>query len=132
MTAANLSEPLLTEVVDRFYCKVRQDPLIGPVFGGAIEDWPHHLEKLSDFWSSVMLSSGRYKGNPVAQHLKHVGEIEPDMFARWLDLWRKTTSEICSAEGAAALQEKAERIAESLQLAIRFRPGEKPLAEARR
>ena len=46
-------------------------PLIGPVFNDAIADWPEHLEKLQAFWSSVMLTSGRYKGRPLPAHIRH-------------------------------------------------------------
>lgn len=119
-----ITEQTLATLVDRFYEHVRQDPLIGPLFNSAIGDWPHHLEKLGNFWSSVMLSTGAYKGNPVAEHLKHVDRITPDMFERWLALWGETTAELMPPDAAQALQAKAARIAESLQLAIRFRPGQ--------
>jgi truncated hemoglobin YjbI/tellurite resistance-related uncharacterized protein len=122
-----ITDPALAGLVDDFYGRVRKDALIGPLFNDAVADWPHHLERLTDFWSSVMLTSGRYKGNPVAKHLKHVARITTPMFARWLELWRETTSERLPPAAAAQLQDKAERIAESLQLAIRFRPGERPL-----
>src|SRR3546814_18390689 len=72
-----------------------------------------------------MLTTGRYKGNPVAEHLKHVDEITPEMFERWLTLWRETTADLLSPEAAMQLQAKAERIAESRQLALKFSPGQK-------
>ena len=59
---AGVDEAGLTALVDRFYAKVRSDVQLAPVFEGAVGDWPAHLEKLSAFWSSVMLTSGRYKG----------------------------------------------------------------------
>jgi len=127
-----ISEDRLSALVDRFYAKVRRDPMIGPVFNDAVDDWPEHLEKLSRFWSSVMLTSGRYKGNPAAAHIKHAGRIKPEMFERWLALWRETTDEMFPPEEAAQLQAKADRIGESLQYAIRFRPGEMPLGITRR
>ena len=96
--------------------------MIGPLFEGAVGDWDEHLGKLCDFWSSVMLTTGRYKGNPMAAHLKH--PIEPQFFERWLRLWHETAGEIFAAEPAAAFDLKAERIAESLKLALFFRPGE--------
>ena len=116
-----LSEEQLKILVDLFYAKVREDEVLGPVFNGAISDWPHHLEKLSAFWSSVMLTSGRYKGNPMMAHLKHVGSIRPAMFDRWLELWRETARETLPEHGAAGVIAKAERIAESLQLGMFFR-----------
>src|SRR5262245_4180803 len=108
----------LQRLVERFYARVRADELLGPVFNDAVHDWPEHLQKLADFWSSVMLTSGRYKGNPLAAHLKHRDRITPAMFARWLALWRETTEAVMPPEAAAALQAKAARIAQSLQLAV--------------
>jgi hemoglobin len=115
-----ISEADLTLLVDRFYAKVREDAFIGPVFYSAIYDWPEHLEKLSAFWSSVMLTSGRYKGSPMAAHMRHAASIKPEMFARWLELWRETARETLTRAGAEAVIGKAERIAESLQLALYF------------
>ena len=34
-------------------------------------DWPHHLAKLQAFWSSVLLTSGRYKGQPMVAHVEY-------------------------------------------------------------
>lgn len=119
--AAQISEEQLERLIPRFYARVRDDALIGPVFNSAIGDWKHHLEKLVSFWSSVMLTSGRYKGNPVAAHLKHLPTITPPMFDRWLMLWTEVTAEMLPAATAAALQGKAARIAESLKLALYFR-----------
>jgi len=116
-----ITEKQLEQLVDRFYAKVREDEVLGPVFNGAIADWPEHLEKLSAFWSSVMLTTGRYKGQPMVAHMKHKASIEPAMFDRWLGLWRETAAEILDAAGTAAVTEKAERIAESLQLGMFFK-----------
>jgi hemoglobin len=116
-----MTEQLLSTLVDRFYAKVRTDDVLGPVFNAAVRDWPEHLEKLSAFWSSVMLTSGRYKGNPMAAHLKHKAAIDPAMFGRWLELWRETALETLDEQGAAAVVARAERIAESLQLGMFFK-----------
>ncbi|MEG3177727.1 group III truncated hemoglobin [Sphingomonas sp. RB3P16] len=111
-------EPLLS----CFYGLVREDEMLGPVFNAAVGDWPAHIRRLTDFWSSVMLTSGRYKGNPVAIHLEHAAALTPAMFGRWLTLWREATAAMLPAAAAEAMQAKAERIAESLQLAITYRP----------
>jgi hemoglobin len=124
LPASELSETALAVLVDRFYARVRQDPEIGPVFAGAVHDWPEHLETLTAFWSSVMLTSGRYKGSPMAAHMRL--PLTPAMFDRWLALWTETTAEVFAPEIAAVLQAKAQRIAQSLQLALFFRPGAAP------
>ena len=116
-----IDEASLRELVDAFYARVRADAALGPVFDAAIHDWPEHLDRLTDFWSSVMLTSGRYKGQPVPAHKQHGDRITPALFDRWLALWAETTSELMTPGAAAALQFKAERIAESLQLALFFK-----------
>lgn len=115
-----MTEEILGQLVDRFYARVRGDELIGPLFNAAVSDWPEHLEKLTAFWSSVMLTSGRYKGRPLPAHIKHADRISSASFARWLALWRETTDELLDPASAAALQDKAARIAESLSLGIDF------------
>ena len=127
----DIDEDALGRLVERFYAKVRLDPALGPVFNRAIQDWPEHLEKLKAFWSSVMLTSGRYKGQPMAAHMKHEPSMKPDLFRRWLSLWSETACEVLSPEGAAAVHAKAERIAESLQLGLSFARGQHPMARRR-
>ena len=115
---AKVDDSALSHLVTRFYARVRTDDMLGPLFNQAVGDWPEHLERLAAFWSSVMLTSGRYKGQPVPAHMKHSALIKPAMFDRWLALWRATTSEVMSPAAAAALQGKALRIARSLSLAL--------------
>lgn len=118
---ADIDEAALARLIPLFYARVRQDPELGPIFEDAVQDWPEHLDKLADFWSSVMLTSGRYKGNPVAAHARHADRITPELFDRWLAIWTQVTREVMRPGAAAALQEKAARIAESLKLALFFR-----------
>ena len=110
----------IARLVPAFYERVRQDPVLGPIFTGAIDDWPHHLDKLQDFWSSVMLTTGRYKGQPMVAHVQHAKQMTADNFARWLELWREVSGELLSPAVAKAFQQKADRIAESLQLGVQF------------
>ena len=79
MDIAEITEERLAALVPAFYARVRNDPLIGPLFNAAVHDWAEHLEKLTAFWSSVMLTTGRYKGSPMAAHLRHVDAITPAM-----------------------------------------------------
>ena len=126
MGQAEIDEDGLRRLIALFYARVRQDPELGPVFNGAVEDWPAHLEQIGAFWSSVMLRSGRYDGNPMMAHMKHRERITPALFGRWLALWTQTTAEMMPAEAAAILQDRAQRIARSLQFALSpsaFGPG---------
>jgi hemoglobin len=127
---SRIDEAGLQRLVHTFYARVREDEQLGPIFNRAIVDWPEHLEKLHAFWSSVMLTSGRYKGQPVPAHQKHRDSINPALFERWLALWGRTARELMTPEAAAALEFKAARIAESLQLAMFFRLDDQPVPAA--
>lgn len=110
-------------LVRKFYSKVRKDERLGPVFAREIVgDWEPHLEKMTDFWCSVILKSGDYHGRPVPTHLKLKNVTEAD-FEIWLALFGETASELFTAEIAAVFVERAERIATSLKLAMFFHLG---------
>ena len=120
MSACSIDETAIDLLVPAFYARVRADALLGPIFESAIDDWPHHLAKLKDFWSSVMLASGRYKGQPMPAHIRHERALSEEAFTRWLAIWRETADELLAPAVAKAFQEKAARIAESLQLGMQF------------
>lgn len=118
-----VTEETIKALVDEFYGRVRRDPALGPVFDRAIAPraWPAHLQKMYAFWSSVMLTSGRYKGNPVAVHGRVEG-IEAPLFGNWLDLFEASAIDLFVPEIAERFVQAARRIAESLKLALFFRP----------
>lgn len=112
------SEEQIKELVDCFYSRVRQDELLGPVFARAIGDhWEEHLTKMSDFWSTVVLASRRYKGNPMQVHI-NLPRLNQVHFDRWLALWRVTTFELLDQMHAQVFIKKAEFMAERLLSAI--------------
>ena len=85
---------------------------------------------MCDFWSSVMLTTGRYKGRPIPAHVRINQQpqhgsaerplIQPGHFAEWLSLFEATAKELFSPDLAASFVEKARRIAESLKLGFAF------------
>jgi hemoglobin len=127
--AAGITEPMIRELVHAFYAAVRRDPLLGPIFEPRIKDWPEHLDKLSAFWSSVVLMTGRYKGRPMPVHMA-IPEISRAHFERWLALFRATAKAVCPPPAAALFIDRAERIAESLHLGIGIHRGESAPGEA--
>ena len=121
MTDTDPSLAQLRQLVDVFYERVRRDEEIGPIFNDAVSDWPHHLGKITDFWHSVMFGSGRYPGGLMMRHFMHRDRIKPEHFERWLALWRMTTAERMPPEMAEVLQDRAERVGESLKLGLFYR-----------
>jgi hemoglobin len=122
-----ITEDSIAILIDTFYARVRRHAALRPVFEAAIaeEEWPEHLETMRRFWSSVMLTSGRYSGNPVAVH-RAVAGIERPLFAVWLELFTQTATELFETEPASEFATKAQRIATSLQLALFHRLGDSP------
>ena len=106
-------------LVETFYQRIRAHALIGPIFEGEIGDnWAPHLARMKDFWASVALNAGRYSGKPVPAHQKLTG-VEPWHFNIWLSLFRQTLEDTAPTPAAVPyFMERAERIAESLQLAM--------------
>lgn len=116
-----ISEPMIARLVETFYGRVRGDTLLGPVFA-QVADWDDHLAKLREFWSSVVLMSGRYHGQPMLAHLK-LG-VRGAHFDRWLELFEATARDVCPPEAAALFIDKARRIADSLEMGIATARGE--------
>lgn len=117
-STAVVNEENIAALVDAFYGKVRDDQLLGPIFAEAIgNDWGPHLAKMKAFWASVLLASRTYKGNPMIAHLR-LPRLTQDHFARWLQLWQETASEVCSAEAASLFVQRAEMIGGRLLYAI--------------
>lgn len=122
--AVGVTEPMIVELVHAFYARIRLDLELGPIFDGAIGDhWDAHLAKLCDFWSSVLLTTGRYKGAPMPVHVA-LPRIEGAHFARWLELFEQTANDLWAAEAAGLVLAKAQTIARSLQMGIAARRGE--------
>ena len=121
-----LSHPLVDRafigaLVRDFYGRVRSDARLGPIFASEIRgDWEPHLEKMTDFWCSVILKNGAYSGRPVPAHLK-LKQVREEDFDIWLGHFRRTAEALCPPEVAAVFIDRAERIARSLKLAMFFR-----------
>lgn len=120
MERTGISEAMIGELVEKFYGRVRQDELLGPIFA-AVQDWDEHLARLRDFWSSVVLTTGRYHGQPMRVHLPLT--LAGDHFDRWLDLFEQTARELCPPAAAALFIDKARRIADSFEMASAAQAG---------
>jgi hemoglobin len=111
-----IDEALIERLVRAFYARIRADDMLGPIFNERIDDWEFHIQRLCAFWSSVALSTGAYSGSPMQKHLRL--PIDGRHFDHWLGLFRQTATEICPPVAADFLIERADRIAESLELAL--------------
>ncbi|WP_406857071.1 group III truncated hemoglobin [Alsobacter sp. KACC 23698] len=115
--AVAIDRTLIRQVVHAFYDKVRIDPLLGPIFDGAVQDWPHHLDRLTEFWSAITLMTGGYKGDPLRAHV-NLPKLGDEHFLRWLALFRSTLAEHCTPEQHLVFLSRAERIADSFRFGL--------------
>src|SRR5579864_5318349 len=115
---SKITEAEIDNLVETFYAKVRLDPDIGPIFNAIVGDWPHHLATLKDFWSTVLLTTGRYKGDPMMTHLQL--PLDPAHFERWLALFTETANEVLPPGHAAIVIEKSHRIAQNFKAGIAY------------
>ncbi len=103
-------------LVHAFYDKIREDDLLGPIFNSHIpdEDWPPHLEKLTDFWETNLFGVRKFKGSPSQKHVevdKNLNyETNQVHFGKWLQLWFETIDELYVGE----LADKAKRAARKM------------------
>lgn len=118
----DLTEEKIARLVATFYGRARADDLIGPIFNAAVTDWDHHIGKIIDFWSSIMLKTGRYDGRPMRPHL--MLPLKGEHFERWLVLFEATAREIFEPEVAEAFIIRARRIADSFEMGIATTRGE--------
>jgi hemoglobin len=116
---STITEGEISRLVERFYAKVRVDPEIGPVFNHAVQNWDAHLALLKDFWSTALLSTGRYRGNPLLAHFPlPIGERN---FACWLRLFSETAHEVMSSSQAEIVTNKADLIAMNMKRVLASR-----------
>ncbi|MEA1649251.1 group III truncated hemoglobin [Nitrospirillum sp. BR 11164] len=124
---AAFTEESLAVLVRVFYDRARQDALLGPVFEGALGTtegaWDRHRARIVDFWSSVLLSTGRYEGRPMVVHAA-LPMIGPDHFRRWLALFQETAQGLFTAAAADRLAEVSARIGRGLQMGLAVARGE--------
>jgi len=118
MKFQEINDETIGVLVDEFYAKARQDRELGPIFARHIgDDWEAHLNVIKLFWSNVMRADGRYRGNPMGKHLA-LSEVRPHHFEIWLGLFAGTARDLFDDPVAAVFIERANHIAQSLQIGM--------------
>lgn len=113
----DITRDMVFRLVHTFYARVREEPVLGPIFEAKLAGkWDEHLAKLVEFWATMALRTDSYKGRPLPPHVP-LG-LAPEHFERWLALFKQTARDTCSAQGAAFFIDRAERIADSFQMAL--------------
>ena len=101
----------LEQLVRAFYNRAMSDPIIGFIFTDVAHlDLEAHVPVITDFWETILLGAGSYRGGAFRPHaeLDTKVKLRYGHFARWLALWTLTISE--HFEGPRAEQAKAHAI----------------------
>jgi len=107
-----------------FYATVVKDPMLAPYFAGL--DMGAHMDRIVDFWSTMLFRTGRYSGNAFLPHLSMSG-LTAEHFARWVTTLEGTVDDRYVGKHAELMKALAHRIAYSMQLRL----GIVPFAEYR-
>ena len=111
----------IEQLVQRFYEKVRADPMIGPLFGGMYPvNWERHLPIMYDFWENTLFYTGTYTGNPIQTHRKlhERYPLNSDHFRQWVHLFTETVDELFEGEKALLARQRALSIATVMKVKL--------------
>lgn len=113
-----ITELLIKKLVYSFYALIREDLLLGPIFKNAINNnWEEHLTRMCDFWSSIALGTGRYKGKPLLKHI-NLPELDKEHFLQWIFIFEKNAYSVCNKEIADFFVAHSQKIAQSIMRSI--------------
>lgn len=110
-------------LVNTFYKKIQSDETIGFFFNDVAKvDWAKHLPIMYDFWDSILLGTGAYKGNPMQKHfpINAIIPLEKHHFEHWLKVWKESVYELYSGENAETIINKATNIANLMSYKMDF------------
>jgi hemoglobin len=121
--ALGIDDALISDLVEGFYARIREHPVLAPIFAAKVDNWPPHLQRMKDFWASIAIESGRFHGNPMLKHMAIAG-LDPEHFRLWLETWHAILADIApNPEAANFFRDRAQRIATSLQTGIALHKG---------
>ena len=120
-----LTRTAVERLVHTFYQRIQDHPDLGPIFAKQIKgDWQPHLDKMVDFWCTMLLQEQSYTGRPLPVHMA-LPDLQDVHFDQWLALFQSTTREVFSPDLAAQFDLRAQRMADSFRLALAVQRGER-------
>ena len=119
------SEADVKLLVDAFYDKVNGDAMLAPIFNDhAHVNWEKHLPIMYRFWSSILLGTGSYDGQPFPKHA--FLPVNQSHFAQWLLLFYETITENFRGPVAEEAKMRGANIARIFSNKIRMIQGQEP------
>ncbi|MDX6182441.1 group III truncated hemoglobin [Flavobacterium sp. Fl-77] len=108
------TEENIKTLIYAFYDIVRKDELLSPIFNEVIKkDWDTHLETMCRFWSTMLLYSRTYKGDPMSKHIPLI--LSNEHFERWFLLFTETVDKLFQGKTANDAKRAAENIGRIMQ-----------------
>jgi hemoglobin len=101
-------------LVNKFYEKVRDNPVLGYIFDDVANiQWENHLPKMYSFWASILLGEQSFSGNPIPKHiaLSKITTMTEIEFSEWLRLFTLTVDELFLGENSNEAKIRASNIA---------------------
>lgn len=79
----------ISKLVNALYAKVRKNEMLRPIFNSHISEdqWPEHLEKLTDFRETNLFGVAKFKGNPSVKHIKVDKNLNHSITQRHFETW---------------------------------------------
>lgn len=106
-------------LVDDFYSRIRANELLGPIFKNIIGDnWERHLQRMYDFWQTILLETPAYSGSPFLKHAKL--PIAKEHFDSWIALWHQTIDDHFIGEKATEAKWRADKMSEMFQYKLEY------------
>jgi hemoglobin len=108
-------------MVDYFYSRVTEDPLIGYIFTDIFKvNWSRHLPVMYAFWENTIFYTGGYAGNPMIKHQKihQRVNLSAEQFDRWVELFCASVDSLFEGEKAELAKQRAISIAGIMKIKI--------------
>lgn len=103
-------------MVDTFYGKVQQSPILGFIFDDIAKvDWDTHLPHMYKFWGGILFAENEFRGNPMIKHILLSKKTEMDelQFDEWLRLFTETVDDLFEGARAEEAIKRANMIAKA-------------------
>ncbi len=117
----------IERLVRAFYARALDDTMIGYLFTDVANlDLEAHVPVISDFWETILLGSGSYRGGAYAVHaqLNQKSPLRGGHFERWITLWTQTVDELFDGPRALEAKAHAQRVARAFHRRLRGLPDE--------